>query len=316
MGGLTGLKTLSLRFCVRSNPLAPIPHCGFENLVEFRVSLFVFYPAVQTFIQLLLIRTRSLKKVTLEAENIDMVEPRLRELNDVLFTDTPIRSIARLSHLTVSPSLVKMSIISSPSLLSLTHLTITEDATRVHPEFWKALQRRPIHLLWLSLIPLDANAVQYLLSYTGLEGLVLGQPWRRKPLKPFDQSQVAERCYEGVLMIHRRTLRVFQFEMWAPRSWSLTQAYLDQILLCTSLSKLDLVYYFPKLMSFARHDNRNEPATRPILPLVRATSANCESRRVHIDQSYSRAHCLHPSFDSYLTSRRSGSSSHWKSCKG
>jgi hypothetical protein len=135
------------------------------------------------------------------------------------------------------------------------------------PAFWAALEQSGVALRTLSAYPLSPALIKYLLSFSGLVNLyVLADPHQLVHYAADASAQYHEECFQLVLPQHRLTMDIAATGPRHHNSWSMTEDFLNRVLLCTSLKELSVTVHIPS--KSGEVESGFPPTNSPLISMV------------------------------------------------
>ena len=245
LANLPKLRGLSLIFISHIPRLLPLEE--FARLTEIELHSVVLSAEITEGLSAMIQRCPDLKRLGITPWK------RSRPLNGppVPIPGTELAALfpptyqSKLTHFTSAKDSFLLSSSSVRFLSCLSHLHI-RNTQNVHPSFWQTLQTDGIRLKSLAVYPLSPPVVKYLTSYSGLSDLSLTHA-------KFSNGIIGDLAHElffNILPCHQATLQHLSFGQYLPfEVWSITDEYLEAILLCRFLKTLCILFRHPSTLS-------------------------------------------------------------------
>ncbi|KAJ3512017.1 hypothetical protein NMY22_g15461 [Coprinellus aureogranulatus] len=210
----------------------------FKSLQSFQLQVKTLFPETVVAIQRLIEQSPELSILSILQLDSSADSGEAISLMDFDRLLPPPPSPSALIELTLTKEHVRLTAASAPFFRSLTHLHIRECGIIAEPGFWSALEENGVALRALSVYPLSPSLIKFLLSFTGLVEIFIHSGSYDHATDKTRQYQ--EDFFHRVLPHHRHTLEAVFLGPQRHNAWALTNAFLDQVLLCSSLRELSL----------------------------------------------------------------------------
>ncbi|KAK0470349.1 uncharacterized protein EV420DRAFT_1634774 [Desarmillaria tabescens] len=149
-----------------------------------------------------------------------------------------LRRPLRLKSLALHMIFVPPPSILAPHCQFLTSFGVAP-AGMLPPNFWSGLQRSNIHLRSLTIDDVNAQLLDYLMSYTGVEEIRL-----QVPTDDAEYDELGIKFYSEVIPHHSATFRILSIRPKYEGIWSFQESMMSPILQCRNLVSLWLSLRF------------------------------------------------------------------------